>query len=148
MRRPASTSSAPRGRAGRDADATRPVRTVFLKGGDTTTLHRHDEPAAWIHVVCGEIAEERWSPDAEGGFVHERRVLRRGQSMAAPGDALHRVSAVEDAAFVTTSACDCGCANEASHHEIDAVLRLARTGADVEWATTTAVGEPVPSPSR
>ncbi len=126
----------------RDADATRPVRTVFLKGGASTALHRHDEAASWLHVVSGEIVEERWSKDEEGGFVHEQRVLRRGQSMAAPGDVLHRVRAKEDAAFVTTSACDCGCAGEAAHHEVQAVLRLARTGEDREWAASTAVGTP------
>ncbi len=133
-----------RGRAGRDADATTPVRTVFLKGGATTTLHRHDEATAWIHVVSGEIVDERFRRDAEGGFVLERRVLRRGQSMAAPADTLHRVRALSDAAFVTTSACDCARAREASPHEVDTVRRLARTGADHEWATATAVGEPVP----
>lgn len=145
MPRSASKTPVRRGRAGRDADATRPVRTVFLRAGDSTTLHRHEEAAAWIHVVSGDIVEERFSRDPEGGFVEERRVLRRGQSMAAPADMLHRVSALADAAFVTTSACDCGCAREAPRQEIEAVLRLARTGADRDWATTTAVGDPSPA---
>lgn len=140
-----SSISERRGRAGRDADATTPVRTVFLKGGAVTTLHRHEEPAAWIHVVAGEIVDERWSRDAEGGFVLERRVLRRGQSMAAPADTLHRIRARADAAFVTTSACDCARAHEADRHEVDTVLRLARNGVDREWASATAVGEPVPA---
>lgn len=135
-------------RSRRDADATVPVRTVFLRGGASTTLHRHGEPAAWMHVVSGEIAEERWSPDSEGGFVYERRVLRCGQSMAAPADALHRVSALVDAAFVTTSACDCGCADEADPKDVEAVMRLARTGADREWAHRTAVGAPAPQLAR
>ncbi|HEY8429576.1 MAG TPA: hypothetical protein VIL20_14430 [Sandaracinaceae bacterium] len=124
------------------------MRTVFLRGGASTTLHRHGEPAAWMHVVSGEIAEERWSPDSEGGFVYERRVLRCGQSMAAPADALHRVSALVDAAFVTTSACDCGCADEADPKDVEAVMRLARTGADREWAHRTAVGAPAPQLAR
>ena len=128
--------------SGRDADSTRPVRTVFLRGGAVTALHRHKEEAAWVHVVAGEILEERWSRDPEGGFVHEQRVLRHGQSMAAPADALHRVSAREDAAFVISGTCDCGCAKEAAAHEVEAVQRLARTGDDREWATTTAVGGP------
>lgn len=141
---PTSASKVARRRR-RDEDATTKVRTVFLKDGATTTLHRHDEAAAWIHVVSGEIVDERFRRDAEGGYVHERRVLRVGQSMAAPADTLHRVSASADAVFVTTSACDCARAKEARDHEVDVVRRLARTGADREWATATAVGEPVPA---
>ena len=144
MRKPTPVPAAPRGRAGRDADATVPVRTVFLKEGSSTSLHRHDEHVAWVHVIAGEITEERFRRDNEGGFIHEHRVLRCGQSMAAPADTLHRVSALVDTAFVITSACDCGRAREAEAHEVDIVSRLARTGCDLEWAARTAVGEPDP----
>ena len=128
----------------RDADATAPVRTIFLRRGAASRIHAHDEDAAWIHVISGAIVEERWARDAEGGFVHERRVLRRGQSMAAPADALHRVSALEDAAFVTTCACDCARAKSALPSEIDTVIRLSRTGEDHAWASATALGDPAP----
>ncbi|UJR82187.1 Hypothetical protein I5071_42520 [Sandaracinus amylolyticus] len=127
-------------RASRDADATTPFRTTFLRRGQSSAVHRHDETAAWIHVVAGEVVEERWTRDAEGGFVHERRTLRCGQSMAAPADALHRVTAVDDAAFVTTCACDCARARAVPARELDAVTRLARCGEDREWATATAIG--------
>lgn len=128
----------------RDADATAPVRTIFLRRGAASRIHTHGEDAAWIHVVSGAIVEERWARDAEGGFVHERRVLRRGQSMAAPADALHRVSALEDSAFVTTCACDCARAKGASASEIDTVIRLSRTGEDHSWASATVLGERAP----
>lgn len=141
------TESAKARSASRDADSTAPVRTIFLRRGASSSVHRHGESAAWIHVVSGEIVEERWSPDPEGGFVHERRVLRRGQSMAAPADALHRVSALEDAAFVTTCACDCARAKAAPSSEIDAALLLSRSGDDREWASATAIGEPAPAGS-
>lgn len=130
--------------ARRDADSTAPVRTLFLARGAQSAVHRHAEHAAWIHVVTGEIVEERWTRDAEGGFVHERRVLRRGQSMAAPADALHRVTALEDAAFVTTCLCDCSRAKAAAASEIETVMLLARSEADHEWATATVIGEPAP----
>lgn len=128
----------------RDADATAPVRTIFLRAGAASRIHRHDESAAWIHVVAGAIVEERWRRDPEGGFVHERRILRKGQSMAAAADALHRVSALEDAALVTTCACDCARAKGAAPSEIDTVIRLSRTGADHLWASSTALGEHAP----
>jgi quercetin dioxygenase-like cupin family protein len=135
---------ATRTRSTRDSDSTAPVRTIFLRGGAASRIHRHDEAAAWIHVVSGSIVEERWRRDPEGGFVHERRVLRKGQSMAAPADALHRVSALEDAAFVTTCACDCARAKGASPSEIDTVIRLSRTGDDHMWATSTVLGADAP----
>jgi quercetin dioxygenase-like cupin family protein len=132
------------GRTGRDADATTPVRTVFLSSAERTPLHRHAEEAAWIHVLSGAIVEERWRADDEGGFVQEQRVLRAGQSMAAPVDGLHRVIALSEAAFVITSACDCLRARQAEPREVAVMQRLARSGPDLEWAATTAVGEPVP----
>ena len=136
------------GRSGRDADATTPVRTVFLGNGERTALHRHDEEAAWIHVLSGAIVEERWRADDEGGFVQEQRVLRAGQSMAAPVDGLHRVIALSDAAFVITSRCDCLRARQAEPREVAIMHRLARTGRDLDWAATTAVGDPVPSSTQ
>ena len=132
-------------RTGRDADATTPVRTVFLGSGVRTALHRHDEATAWIHVLAGAIVEERWRADDEGGFVQEQRVLRAGQSMAAPVDGLHRVIALSDATFVITSACDCLRARQAEPREVAVMQRLARTGPDLDWAATTAVGDPVPA---
>jgi len=129
----------PRSRAARDADRTTPVRTIFLRRGASSVVHRHEEPAAWIHVVAGEILEERWTRGADGTLVHERRRLRRGQSMAAPADALHRVSALEDAAFVSTCVCDCTRSRPAPGVEIDAV-GLARTAEP--WATVH--GAPAP----
>lgn len=135
-------------RTGRDADVTTPVRTVFLEKGACTPLHRHQEHAAWIHVIAGEVVEERWRADDEGGFVRERRLLKTGQSMAAPGDALHRVSALSDAAYVITSSCDCLRAPEADPREVVVLHRLARTGSDLEWAATTAVGAPVSALDR
>lgn len=132
----------------RDADATTPVRTVFLAAGTTSSMHLHDEGAAWLHVVSGAIVDERWTRDAEGGFVHEHRRLSAGQSMAAPGGALHRVRAQDDAAFVTTCACDCSRARPVAARDADAVVRLSRTGVDAEWAQATALGAPSPVASR
>lgn len=132
-------------RAKRDADATVPVRTTFLQSGDASAVHEHDEHGAWLHVVTGEIVEERWTRDAEGGFMHERRVLRGGQSMAAPGDVLHRVRALGDAAFVTTCACGCMHASAAPPREVVAVQRLARPAVDHAWAIATVAGQPAPT---
>lgn len=126
------------------SDNTTPMRTVFLASGRSSAIHRHAEDAAWFHVVSGEIVEERWTRDAEGGFVHERRKLRSGQSMAAPADTLHRIAAVGDAVFVTTCLCACTRARPAPAREIDAVVRLSRTGGDSEWASATSTGEPAP----
>ncbi len=131
-------------RSKRDADATTPVRTTFLRGGDVSAVHAHGEHGVWMHVLLGEIVEERWTRDTEGGFAHERRVLRGGQSMAAPGDVLHRVHARGDAAFVTT--CACGCMNATAVHprEVVAMQRLSHSAVDAAWTTATAVGEPAP----
>jgi len=119
------------------------VRTVFLKRGESSAVHRHDEAAAWTHVVSGVLLEERWTRDAEGGFVHERHSRRRGQLIAAPGDALLRVTAIDDdAVFVTTSSCDCAHAEAAPRAEIAAVSRLSRADADRAWASATVVGAP------
>jgi hypothetical protein len=131
-------------RSKRDADSTTPVRTTFLRRGDASPVHRHAEHATWVHVVSGTIVDERWTRDAEGGFVHERRVLEHGQSMAAPGDSLHRVHALGDAAFVTTCACGCVQADAIHPRELAVVRRLSRSGVDREWATATALGEPTP----
>jgi hypothetical protein len=124
----------------RRADDTSPVRTIFLGAGRTSEIHRHEEPAAWVHVVMGEIIEERWTRDPEGGFVHEQRRLKKGQCMAAPADVLHRITAVDDAAFVSSYLCDCGRACSAEASEIDTVMRLSRSETDREWATATVPG--------
>ena len=131
-------------RSKRDADSTTPVRTTFLRNGQASSVHKHVEHATWVHVVSGAIVDERWTQDAEGGFVHERRVLERGQSMAAAGESLHRVHALGDAAFVTTCACGCAQADAADPREVEVVRRLSRSGVDREWATSTALGEPTP----
>jgi hypothetical protein len=128
-------------RSDRDADRTRPVRTIFLRGGVVSALHRHEEETAWFHVVDGEIVEERWTRDNEGGFLQEHRRLKGGQSMAAPADALHRIAAREDAVIVSTCASDCACCHPASPGEILAVAKLARDGEDRAWAATTSVGD-------
>lgn len=131
-------------RSKRDADATAPVRTTFLGSGDESPVHEHAEHVAWMHVVSGEIVEERWTPHEEGGFLHERRALRGGQSMAAPGGVLHRVRALGDAVFVTTCACGCREAEAADVAEIDEAQRRARSGVHHAWATQTVTGEPAP----
>lgn len=137
-----------RTREGREVDSTTPVRTIFLRRGTASTLHQHDEPAAWFHVVAGEIVEERWTRDAEGGFLYEHRRLRKGQSMAAPADTLHRIAATDDATIISTCMCDCTRARQAAAPEIDAVMRLSRAGVDRDWAVATAIGVPAPAPER
>jgi hypothetical protein len=94
-------------RSGRDADATVPVRTTFLKSGEASSVHAHGPTTLWTHVVSGELVEDRWSRRPGAGFVHERRALRAGQAMAAPGEALHCVRARLDTVFVSTCACGC-----------------------------------------
>jgi hypothetical protein len=131
-------------RRGREADSTTPMRTIFLGRQTSSAVHRHVEQAAWFHVVSGEIVEERWTPDPEGGFVYEQRRLRAGQVMAAPADTLHRIMALEDAVFVNSCHCDCTRSAAAPKREIDAVTTLCRTGVDHGWATTTALGAPAP----
>ena len=128
----------------RDADATAQVRTTFLGRGDESPVHEHAEHVAWMHVVSGEIVEERWTRHEEGGFLHERRALRGGQSMAAPGGVLHRVRALGDAVFVTTCACGCMQAAAADVGEIYDAQRSARSGVHHAWATQTMIGEPTP----
>ena len=127
-------------RSKRDADATVPVRTMFLRDGDASVVHDHSETSAWMHVVAGEIVEERWTRD-DAGFVHERRVLRGGQSMAARGDVLHRVRALGDAAVITTCACGCMHADGADPREVVAMHRLSRS---VDEKSVTLLGEPSP----
>ena len=149
MATPESKGSIARGvraRSDREVDSTTPVRTIFMRRGTASTLHQHDEAAAWFHVVSGEIVEERWTRDAEGGFLYEHRRLRKGQSMAAPADTLHRIAATADATLVSTCVCDCTRARQAAAPEIDAVMRLSRSGVDREWATATAIGVPAPAP--
>ncbi len=124
------------------------MRTIFLPRGASSEIHRHEEHAAWFHVVSGEIIEERWTPDPEGGFIHEQRRLRSGQAMAAPADTLHRITAVDDAVFVNTCLCDCTRSPAAPTHEVDTVMMLSRTGIDRAWAASTALGEPAPSCTR
>lgn len=130
-------------RVKRDDEATVPVRTTFLRRGQASPVHRHDEPAAWMHVIAGDVVEERWTHDPAGGFVHERRALRGGQAMAAPGDVLHRVRALGDAVLVTTCACGCLSADAVDRHALHVAQRAAR--ADRAFATATAVGEPSPT---
>lgn len=133
-------------RSKRDADATTPVRTTFLGRGTESVVHEHVERAAWMHVLSGEIVEDRWTRHEEG-FVHERRALRAGQSMAAPGGVLHRVRALGDAVFVTT--CSCGCL-QADAADVREVRRAQRgtpsvdASIDAVWATPTATGAPSP----
>ena len=137
-----------RAKRGREADCTTRVRTIFLRRESASTIHRHAEHVAWFHVVSGAIVEERWTPDPEGGFVYEVRRLRSGHSMAAPADTLHRITALEDSVFVNTCHCACTRSPAAPTHEVDTVIMLSRTGADREWATSTALGELAPSFAR
>jgi hypothetical protein len=129
-------------RSKRDADATTPVRTTFLRGGDQSDVHEHGELVAWMHVLSGEIVEDRWTRQAAGAFVHERRALRGGQSMAAPGGVLHRVRALGDAVFVTTCACGCLSAEAADVREVKRAQRGAPAAVVAVWATQTVTGVP------
>lgn len=113
---------------GREAEATRPVKTVFLKRGASTTLHHHTEPTAWTRVVNGEMIDERWRRGDDGELAHERRVLRTDQALAAPADSLHRVRALRDTVFVTTCADGCGCARVADEAERRAASRAISRG--------------------
>lgn len=130
----------PRTEGGREAEATRPVRTVFLKRGATTALHHHTDPSAWTRVVAGQMVDERWHRADDGRLVHETRVLRADQALAAPADSLHRVRALEDTAFVTTCADGCGCAQAAGDGETHAVRWASARGH--RSAAITAVGVP------
>ena len=125
---------------GREADATRPVRTVFLERCAATDLHHHSEPNAWLHVVSGAIVDERWSRDEGGRLVHERRVLRRDQALAARSDSLHRVRALEDSVFVTTCVEDCAHARIADDLEAREALFAVSRGD--ETTRVTSVGVP------
>lgn len=136
----------PSSKGGREAEATRPVRTVFLRRGATTDLHRHAEPSAWTRVVSGRIVDERWHEGEDGALVREERVLRADQALAAPTGALHRVRALEDTAFVTSCSDECGCAQAADADESSAV-EVARAMAD-RSAVETAVGVSAPVPPR
>ncbi|MCA9607474.1 MAG: hypothetical protein KC619_17830 [Myxococcales bacterium] len=129
----------PKAEGGREAEATRPVRTVFLKRGAITALHHHTDPSAWTRVVTGEMVDERWHRASDGRLVHETRLLRADQALAAPAD-LHRVRALEDTAFVTTCADDCGCAQAADASEAGAVRWASARGH--RSAAVTAVGTP------
>jgi quercetin dioxygenase-like cupin family protein len=131
-------------RSKRDADATAPVRTTFLAHGDESPVHAHTESGAWMHVLSGEVVEERWTRDEDGSFLHEQRALRGGQSMAAPGGVLHRVRAVGETVFVTTCACGCLQADAADAAEIHEAERRSRSGVHHVWATQTVPGEPSP----
>lgn len=131
-------------KGGREAEATRPVRTVFLRRGAVTDLHRHDEPSAWTRVVSGRIVDERWHRAEGGNLVRDERVLRADQALAAPTGALHRVRALEDTAFVTSCSDECGCARPAALEELCAA-DVARAMSD-RSATETAVGAPSPAP--
>jgi len=128
---------------GREADATRRVRTVFLKRGSSTTLHHHAESSAWMHVVSGAMVDERWHRTDTGKLVHERRVLRGNQALAAPVASLHRVHALQETAFVTTCADGCCGARGANRSEALAV-RSATRRVD-RSAFITAVGERSPT---
>lgn len=130
----------PRTEGGREAEATRPVRTVFLKRGATTALHHHEGPSAWTQVVAGQMVDERWHRGADGQLVHEARVLRADQVLAAPGDSLHRVRALEDTAFVTSCDEGCGCARVAEAGVAGAVRWASARGH--RGAAITAVGAP------
>lgn len=131
-----STSAASR----READATRPVKTVFLRRGTATRVHHHQDEASWTHVVSGDLLDERWRRDERGQLVHEKRVLRERQVVAAPGQTLHRVLALTDVAFVTSCTEDCTCARHATEELLPDPA--AQTHGDV-CAMITAVGERV-----
>lgn len=121
----------------REAEATRPVKTVFLPRGAKTTLHHHRDESSWTHVVSGDMVDERWRCDANGELVRERRVLRADQALAAPGDALHRVEALTDLAFVTTCQDGCTCALAADEElEVELAAQADRS------SLITAVGSP------
>ena len=125
-------------------ETTTPVRTLFMRRGTASVVHRHDEPAMWLHVVSGEVVEERWKSDAFGAFVCEKRRLRRGQSIAAPADGLHRITAIEDAALVATCFCDCMHSQPAAAADLDRVSALSQCAHENEWASSTVLGLQAP----
>lgn len=124
----------------RDAEATRPVKTVFLRRGTATRVHHHQDETSWTHVVAGDLLDERWRRDARGELVHEKRVLREQQVVAAPGHTLHRVLALTDVTFITSCAEDCACARHATEELLPDPT--SQTHGDV-CAMITAVGERV-----
>lgn len=130
-------------RKGRDADATVPVRTTFLRQGEASPVHEHGHEPLWTHVISGELVEDRWSARAGGGFVHERRALRTGQAMAAPGESLHCVRARRDTVFVTTCSCGCLGAKAIEPERLDAIRRSAPM--ELEVASATVAGLVAPS---
>jgi len=65
---------------------------ICYEPGQRTSIHDYDSQTAWIHVVQGEVLEERFRLTATGEVKLQREVdLRTGMvEMMASGNSIHR----------------------------------------------------------
>ena len=137
--------------------AFRAARTVLASGehqsacselwhaGTAIEAHAHEGEAS-LHVLAGELVEERWTPTEDGAYRYAQRTLRAGDEAQLPPGAFHRIAVRRPSSVLVASAAPCvACVRaEAS---LEALVRLSRSEAvhDGEPHTTT-VGWRAPAP--
>jgi len=133
-------------------DGEHHVVSAFWPRGTATPVHEH-EGDAWLHVLSGEVIEERWTRAEDGGWVYASLRLRAGDQSSLPPGAVHRLAARRDSSVIIAARRPCTDATAHLDPELHAVIRLSRT--DVAHAaavqgppSSTSVGVSSPLPEK
>ncbi len=78
----------------RDPDAE--IIAMRWPQGVASILHGHGASAVWLRMLAGELGEDRFLPMGRD-LVHQRVVLRAGDTAYLPRGALHRIESRADA---------------------------------------------------
>lgn len=83
-----------------ERDGSHETTVGFVPALGRAEVHGHGGSETWLHVIAGEVEEERWTK-VGSDWTYEARILRPGESSTLPADALHRVRAIADATVLT-----------------------------------------------
>lgn len=78
------------------------VAAVWWPRMTASALHGHGASATWLHVVTGELVEERWTLGRDGEWRYEVVRVRAGESSLLPSGSYHRVRARTDSSVIST----------------------------------------------
>lgn len=99
---------------------------------------------AWLHVVAGELAIERWAQDDEGAWHASSARVASGSSRLLDGGAVHRVLA-RRAASVMVVCTPPDAISDGHDRATIALLRGARAALETDAPSATAIGLPAPT---
>jgi quercetin dioxygenase-like cupin family protein len=123
------------------------VEAAWWPAGAAIEAHTHDVDTT-LHVLSGEIVEERWLQSDDDGWRYDPRRLRAGERSTLAAGEVHRIGVRRSASVLVSSSRACeACVRP--QPRLDALVRLSRT--ESAWSgppVTTCVGWPAPAPEK